>query len=272
MVKSLDQFYTNSHVAERLYKKTQDLINTNNYDIIIEPSAGTGSFYQLFPHDKRLGLDLEPKYEGIVKQDFLTFEPDLSKSYVSIGNPPFGRVSSMAVKFFNKCAEFSEYICFVIPRTFNKPSVQNKLNLNFKLMYNEDLPETPCCFTPKMNAKCCYQIWKRTNTPRSVMVYDKVHSDFEFIPYGPKDDNGQPTPPLVGDFALRAYGGNCGEIVIENQHNLRPKSWHFIKSNIGTNELVRRLEALDFSSSKNTVRQNSLGKQELIHLYKTRYG
>tara|TARA_Y100000389_G_scaffold204224_1_gene255678 strand:- start:7059 stop:7874 length:816 start_codon:yes stop_codon:yes gene_type:complete len=267
-----DQFYTNGEVAERLYEKTKELINIEDYDIILEPSAGTGSFYKLFPHNKRVGLDLEPKYEGIIQQDFLTFEPDLLKTYISIGNPPFGRVSSIAIKFFNKCAEFSDYVCFIIPRTFNKVSVQNKLNLNFHLVYSEDLPDKPCCFNPNMSAKCCYQIWKRSDVPRQIILYDKEHTDFSFIPYGPKDDKNQPTPPLGSDFALRAYGGKCGEIILQNLNILRPKSWHFIKSNIDTNELILRLQALDFSSSRNTVRQNSLGKQELIYLYKEKYG
>ena len=140
---------------------------------------------------KRIGLDIEPKYEGIIQQDFLSYTPT-NQSYICIGNPPFGRVSSLAIKFFNKCAQFSDCIAFIIPRTFNKVSVQNKLNLNFILQYSEDLPLNPCCFTPKMSAKCCFQIWIRSSTPRQMVVYNKTHPDFDFIPYGEKDNNNQP--------------------------------------------------------------------------------
>ena len=78
-----------------------------------------------------------------------------------IGNPPFGKISSFAVRFFNKSAEYAEVIAFIVPRTFKRVSVQNRLNLNFHLIYNEDLPMKPCCFEPKMGAKCCFQIWKK---------------------------------------------------------------------------------------------------------------
>ena len=119
----MDQFYTNEDVS------------IESYDIQLEPSAGTGSFYKLMNPQKRIGLDIEPKYNGIIKQDFLIYNPDASKSYICIGNPPFGKVSSLAIRFFNKCAQFSDVIAFIIPRTFNKVSVY-KINLILTLYYN----------------------------------------------------------------------------------------------------------------------------------------
>ena len=100
-----------------------------------------------------------------------------------------------------------------------------------------------------------------------MVVYNKTHPDFDFIPYGKKDNNNQPTPPQGADFAIRAYGGECGQIVDQGLQNLRPKSWHFIKANIDIDLLKERFNSLDYSMSTCTVRQNSLGKSELIHLY-----
>jgi hypothetical protein len=262
----MDQFYTNKDVSIKCFETLKKEVNIESYDIQLEPSAGSGSFYKLMNPQKRIGLDIDPKYQGIIKQDFLSYTPT-HQSYISIGNPPFGRVSSLAIKFFNKSAQFSDCIAFIIPRTFNKVSVQNKLNLNFILQYSEDLPLNPCCFTPKMSAKCCFQIWVRSSVPRQITVYSKTHPDFDFIPYGEKDNNNQPTPPQGSDFAIRAYGGKCGEIVDQNLQNLRPKSWHFIKANINIDLLKERFNNLDYSMSTCTVRQNSLGKSELIHLY-----
>ena len=54
-------------------------------------------------------------------------------------------------------------------------------------------------------------------------------------------------------------------------NSLRPKSWHWIKSNINIELLKKRFNELDYSISKDTVRQDSLGQQELIYLYKTKY-
>lgn len=268
---SLDQFYTKEHISEKCINILKKYISFNDYDYILEPSAGTGSFYKLIPKNKRIGLDVEPKFDGIIKMNYFDFIPEKNKKYIVIGNPPFGRISSLAVKFFNKSAEFSDIIAFIIPRTFKRVSIQNKLNLNFKLIHNEDLPIKPCCFTPNMDAKCCFQIWKKDEYKRDIIKYDKTHPDFEFLKLGPKDNKNQPTPPLGADFVMKAYGSNCGELNCNNLELLRPKSWHWIKSNINVDELKKRFNSLDYSISKDTVRQDSIGQQEVIHLYKSKY-
>jgi hypothetical protein len=269
---SLDQFYTNLECAKKYYDIFTSKVNIDEYDIILEPSAGTGSFYRLFPKDKRIGIDLEPKYDGVEKKNFFDYMPIKNKKYAIVGNPPFGKISSLAVNFFNKSADFADVIAFILPRTFKRVSIQNHLNLNFHLIYSEDIPIKPCCFTPKMNAKCVFQIWKKIDTTRNIICYDKTHKDFIFIKYGPNDEKNQPTPPTTADFALRAYGSNCGHIVDSHLNNLRPKSWHWIKSNIDIDVLKKRFTCLDYSISKDTVRQDSIGQQELIFLYKQKYG
>lgn len=268
---NLDQFYTKNEIAKKCYDLLLDNINIDDYDIILEPSAGNGSFYKLLPINKRIGIDIEPKYDGIIKEDFLKFIPDKNKKYLIIGNPPFGKISSLAIKFFNKASQFGQVIAFIIPRTFKRVSVQNRLDLNFHLIYNEDLPIKPCCFEPKMSAKCCFQIWIKKDELRQVIVYDKKHNDFDFIKLGEKDKKGQPTPPENVDFVIKAYGSNCGNIVEKDLQTLRPKSWHWIKANINIELLKKRFRKLDYSLSKDTVRQDSLGQKELIYLYKCKY-
>lgn len=49
---------------------------------------------------------------------------------------------------------------------------------------------------------------------------------------------------------------------------LNPKGWHFIKSKIDIDILKNKFRSLNFVKSENTARQNSLGKAELIELYK----
>jgi hypothetical protein len=268
----MDQFYTNKDIALKCYNKLTGLINLNDFDIHFEPSAGSGSFFNIMNEIKKLGIDIEPKEKGIHKMDFFEYKPQEHKTYLVLGNPPFGRVSSLAVKFFNKSAEFANCIAFIIPRTFKRVSIQNKLNLDFELIYNEDLPITPCCFTPKMTAKCSFQIWVKKETKREKIIYDKTHADFKFLKHGPKDNKNQPTPPDNCDFVMKAYGCNCGEIINTNLELLRPKSWHWFQSNIDTELLKNRFRQLDYSMSKDTVRQDSLGQQELIYLYKSKFG
>ena len=120
----------------------------------------------------------------------------------------------------------------------------------------------PCCFTPKLTAKCCFQIWIKRETKRSKIIYDKTHNDFQIL----KSFTGNNI-----DFAIKAYGSNCGEVMHHGIELLTVKNWHLIKSNIDVDLLKYRFSQLDYSMSKDTVRQDSLGQQELIYLYKLKY-
>jgi hypothetical protein len=264
----LDKFYTLPSVSKNCLLTIEKMYPWTTWDLVIEPSAGNGSFLTQIPTPKKVGLDICPEHPEILQQDFLKYNPpnELGKVFV-VGNPPFGRVSSLAIKFFNHAAEWATVIAFIVPRTFRRVSVQNKLNPRFHLVLDEEIPMEPCSFSPPMTAKCCFQIWEKKETPRSVIELPTTHPDWDFLPFGAKDTNGQPTPPQGADFAIRAYGGKCGEIVTDRLESLRPKSWHWIKSKIEKNRLIQRFQNLDYTLSLDTARQNSIGKGELVKLY-----
>jgi hypothetical protein len=264
----LDKFYTIPAYSKKCIEKVLELYK--EWDLIIEPSAGNGSFFNQLPGVNKIGLDISPDHPDIQTHDFLQYTPtDTTKRILVIGNPPFGKVSSLAIKFFNHAAEWANVIAFIVPRTFRKTSVQNKLHANFKLVYDEEVPTKPCSFEPPMMVKCCFQIWEKSAVKREKIEMPTSHVDWEFLGFGPIDQKGQPTPPVGADFAMRAYGGKIGEIKTEGLAELRPKSWHWIKSTIDKKELIRRFSMLDFSNSLNTARQNSMGKGELVSLYST---
>ena len=264
----LDKFYTLPIYSKKCIDKVVELYNISDWDLIVEPSAGNGSFLNQIPSDNKIGLDIFPEHPDIVKQDFFKYCPPVDKTNILvIGNPPFGRVSSLAIKFFNHAAQWANVIAFIIPRTFRRISVQNKLNDLFHLVYDEELPHKPCCFSPPMMVKCCFQIWEKKPTMRAFVDLPTKHDDWDFLGFGPNDNNGQPTPPQGADFAIRAYGGKIGEIKLDNLNDLRPKSWHWIKTKIDKTTLISRFDKLDYSNSLNTVRQNSMGRGELVSLY-----
>lgn len=281
----LDQFYTRPNIAEYCYFIIRLYVDI--FDIVLEPSAGGGAFFNLLPKDKRQGIDIDPRCEHVMKADFLEFKPIATGvKYLVVGNPPFGRVSSLAVQFFNKASEFAQMIAFIVPRTFKKVSLQNRLNMDFHLIYNEDLPEKPCCFEPSISARCCFQVWVRTGFPypasnhpapdpgaaqavesikhlppcpperRQFIVQDKNHPDFSFV----KQEE--------ADVAFRRCGKSCGEVRDQGLNELPAQSWHWIKSNIDKDELIARLRSLDCSISSDTACQKSLGQQELVGLYR----
>lgn len=264
----LDKFYTKSEIAKQCVLKIQEFFNLDSFSKIVEPSAGNGSFLAHLPNNA-IGLDISPERPDIQKINFFDFVSESSERILVIGNPPFGKVCSLAIQFFNHAAEFSQVIAFIIPRTFRRTSVQNKLNLNFHLVYDFEIPQKPCAFEPEMSVKCCFQIWERRDAPRVPVNLPTTHPDFAFCKHGPKDAKNQPTPPQDAEFAIRAYGGNIGETKTELT-DLRPKSWHFIKTvpdGPTVTELITRFSKLDYSMAKDTARQNSLGKAELIQLY-----
>lgn len=264
----LDKFYTIPEIAEKCLERLGTLYNWSDWDIVVEPSAGNGSFLKKIPTKSKIGIDISPEMDCIVKMDFFDYQPDITLNKILVvGNPPFGKVSSLAIKFFNHASKWADVIAFIIPRTFRRASVQNKLNPNFHIVFDKEIPTKPCSFTPVMNVKCCFQIWERRDYKREKVEILKSHQDWNFLPFGPKDITGQPTPPEGADFALRAYGGRCGEIITENLSTLRPKSWHWIKSNIDKGDLMKRFNSLDYSSSLDTARQNSIGRSDLIRLY-----
>ena len=266
--KGLDQFYTNIDVSAKCIDAIGDLFEWDTWDSVIEPSAGNGSFSTQIPTSV-IALDISPEHESIIEQNFFDYLPnDPTKNILVIGNPPFGKSCSLAIKFFNHAAEWANVIAFIIPKTFRRTSVQNKLNLNFHMVLDNDIQTKPCAFNPPMSVKCCFQVWERKTDARVSIKLPTTHDDWEFLKFGPIDANNQPTPPVGADFAIRAYGGNCGEIATEKLNELRPKSWHWIKTTIvEKDQLIDRFKKLDYSICLNTARQNSIGKADLILLY-----
>jgi hypothetical protein len=256
---NLDKFYTKPEIA----KQCCDLIDFSKYSSVLEPSAGAGAFLSFLPNNTK-AIDLEPDNNKIDKQDFFTYK---GTEELVIGNPPFGRVSSLAVKFFNHAAGFANTIAFIIPRTFRRVSVQNKLDLNFHLVEDIEIPMGS--FIPESTkAKCCFQVWERRSYRRSLVVLDLTHKDFEVLSY--KTIGGKVFAPDNVDFAIRAYGGNCGQISMEIE-TLAPKSWHFIRSD-KSEILIDRFATLDYYPLASwTSRQDSIGKADLIYLYSQKF-
>ena len=130
----LDRFYTPSTTIT----KCLELIDFTQYDCIIEPSAGSGNFIAQFPSDVDVyGFDIKPEAEGIKEIDWFLVDKTQFNKYKSIlvcGNPPFGQQNSLAIDFFNESAKFCNTIAFILPLSFKKDSIQNRLDLEFHLV------------------------------------------------------------------------------------------------------------------------------------------
>jgi hypothetical protein len=89
-------------------------------------------------------------------------------------NPPFGRNHALSVPFFNQAATFASVIAFIVPRTWHRWSVQNRLDRHFHLVTDQDLSvyyETPegKFVDPANYMRTCIQIWERREELRPLV-------------------------------------------------------------------------------------------------------
>lgn len=269
-VYKLDQFFTKSSVAQKCIDRVREFYNFSVFSRIIEPSAGTGSFYNLLPKENRVGVELDPelcqKQPEFKEMSF--FKYTVSPNSIVIGNPPFGTQSKLAIDFFNYAACSTQVIAFIIPRTWKKPSVQNRLDLNFHLVDSFDIEDNAFEGDKETAVKCCFQIWERRDYPRAKILLPTKHKDWDFLSYSISGK--ELLPPTNADFTMLAYGSSPG-LISSDLNRWRPKSVHYIKSNIDTETLKNRFCQLDFSGAQNSARQGSLGRAELVSLYSQQF-
>ena len=159
----LDKFYTN----ESAVNKVLETIKFDIYKTIIEPSAGNGSFSKKIPNC--IAYDIMPEDDSIIKQDFLELEVEAEHPILIIGNPPFGRNGSLALKFIKHSCEFADTIAFILPKSFKKDSFYNKIPLNFWKIYEEDVEDFSFTFEKEIvNIPCVFQMYQKRRAERKI--------------------------------------------------------------------------------------------------------
>ena len=181
---NLDKFYTKKDIAQQCYTFLTKYYTITDNDIFLEPSAGAGSFLEFLP--KYEAYDIAPEGDNIIKQDFLTLELP-RYDYVTIGNPPFGKRSKLAIEFFNHAAKYSKIIAFIVPVSFMKWGIHKELDSNFNLQAYMYLPENSFTDNGKdFSVRCVFQIWTRekiNNNLRILKAPPIKHADFNIWQY-----------------------------------------------------------------------------------------
>ena len=247
--KKLDQFYTNPKIAKKLFTSLGDLRKYH----LLEPSAGTGSFSNLFPNDSTK-IDLEPKQDDIKQMDFFSYYPTISNPIFTIGNPPFGKNSSLAVKFFNHAAEFSDKIGFIVPKTFRKISIINKLNPNFHLADDVEMPPMSFVYLGKpYDVPCCFQLWEKRKAYRQKIIPRKETKMFDI------------TSKENADFMVQRVGAGAGKV--SKDFHKSPNSHYYIKSHVANlSERMDNLYSTFQLAAKNSAGCPSLSRDEMIRI------
>jgi len=253
----LDKYYTKSTTVSLCLKS----VELNDYDLVIEPSAGSGQFLKQISSKRIVAVDLSPESPDIEKQDFLACDKkyfDIKKGdkVVCLGNPPYGKNSQLAIDFFNHAAVFSDTIAFVLPKTFRKISVINRLNPNFHMTKEIELP-LDSFYTKEdesYGVPTVWQIWERKRKKRTKNLGKSEHDDFIFVKN--KEE---------ADFMIQRVGVNAGKA---HQNFKRSQSSHYlIKSKTDNVYEVFQGANWDKTSKYDTAGNPSITKQDVIDQY-----
>ena len=257
---TIDKYYTSDNAVNICITYINKCFQINKDDVIIEPSAGNGSFIKAIKQisNNYKFYDLEPENSEIIKQDYLSFDyKNIKQKYDKIhiiGNPPFGRQSSLAIKFIKKSCEFCDTISFILPKSFKKDSLKNKFPLNFHLSFENDLPDNSfLVYGIEYDVPCVFQIWEKKD-------HERIHKEkLEPLHFTFVKKNEDP------DISFRRVGVNAGNIDI-NTSDKSIQSHYFIKFNNRHNKTknIDIFKKLDFDFN-NSVGPKSISKQELLH-------
>lgn len=177
--KQKDQFFTPVDTAKHCFDLFCKVIEKYGEDKTmfhyIEPSAGDGSFLKVLPSNT-IAMDIEPKHESIIEQDYLEWRPDSNNGNAVFGNPPFGLRGHMALKFINHSYEFADYACFILPQLFESDGkgVPRKRVKGYNLIFSEKIESN--FYEPNKNEvkiNTIFQIWSKyhTNTEYDIKDY-----------------------------------------------------------------------------------------------------
>jgi hypothetical protein len=257
-----ERYYTPPNLALELTAKAAELIPDFSERVIIEPAGGTGSFVEAaraFGAPRVLSVDTYPLHKDVVVGDFLDWSPPLGPAEgtgVTISNPPFGRNNALAVPFFNHAADFSEYIAFLVPRSWRKWSVQNRLDLNFHLLADDDVDvnyvdATGAALSNQSRLRTCFQIWQRSDPPREKVIIE----DLGFVSRAQAE---------TADLAITTFGYGCGRV--HREFDRVPNTTRaFLKvHDPRVHEVIDGLDVAQFA--RNTAYTEALSMQELNYL------
>jgi len=248
-----DQYYTRSAIARECIQNILHLVPDASQYQWIEPSAGNGSFLKALPTGiQAIGIDLDPKMDGLLKGDFLTWEPTSEAKRIFFGNPPFGKQGSLAKSFIQHSAKYATIIAFILPKSFVKPSMSRAFPSKFHCILEKELPRDSFEVNKvSYDVPCVFQIWQKGLEDRPMpeavkeigFKYVKSSEDYQ--------------------IAFRRVGARAGICFLKGSGEFSIQSHYFLKLDIPhkSNNLIEAINKHIFPS--NTVGPRSLSKGEV---------
>jgi hypothetical protein len=257
-----EQYYTPAALAENLIAELFTALPDIDHSKFLEPAGGTGSFITALQNRGVRDIksfDTHPKHELVEHGDFLSQNLE-GEAFVTVSNPPFGRNNALAVPFFNHAANFSTHIAFLVPRSWRKWSVINRLHPNFHLISDCDVEvifesESGEPVAVRNDLRSCFQIWERRAELRARISV-------------PQSGLIKKVKPKDADVAFRCFGFGAGRIYREFE---RGPNTTLMFLAVREPWVIDLLEDLDYSVfAHNTAYTKAVSFQEINYLINER--
>ena len=234
-----EQFYTPPSIADDVVQEVITAFPSAIGKRWLEPAGGSGAFLDAF---ERAGIkeywacDIEPCDSRVSDGDFLTTSIETTPPWITVTNPPFGRNNALSVPFFNHAANCSDVIAFIVPRSWRKWSVSNRLDHRFHLVSDRDLAidyvkADGSLISERGALKTCVQVWERRDQLRPKVVVE----DRGYI---------EKVKPEVADVSLTIFGHGCGKVKTDFER--KPNTTQMFLR-VSTPEVLAALQAVDYS-------------------------
>ena len=273
-----EQYYTNSSVVDLCLSEVKKHIELKG-KTILEPCGGTGEFIEGFrrigiPDDKIISLDIEPRHSLVSEGNYLETDFSELSGAISITNPPFGRASKLAKKFFNHATSHCDYICYLVPKAWRKWTTHNSLDKRFHRIADVDLPKD-CFYLPndsdsekKGVLNTVFQIWEKRDYERKKIVVPDHKLIQKISPVTEKDQK------LIkgANFSIVAFGHSCGRCEEVTEPSI-PYKTTTMYLKVEKQEVKEALREVDLSKYYNNVSYvQALSIQEINYELNERFG
>ena len=230
----LDKYYTKRQVAFFCLEK----LHLKNYDLIIEPSAGNGAFYDQIPCKNKIGIDIAPENAHIIQQDFLKYKVEGAyKNVLIVGNPPFGINNILSTEFLKHSFRFEnvQTVAFILPNVYNKHTRQKIIPKNWRIKNICPLPKNSFVFENQTK-----------HVPCSFFIFDKSKGkDLRFRPEKYQDTQDF-TFGTKNDFDIFVFGASPTKITTNPTKNNRG---YFLKSKISVAQLIKNIQSIEWKGN-----------------------
>jgi len=259
-----EQYYTDKFLVLKLIGLVNERYKLDDFNKIIEPFAGDGSFSNFFYYNKDykaklLAIDIDPKKEGYIYQ-YDSFKYDFEYIYndykLIITNPPYSK-SFEVLRKINSFTKADDVIAIILPSSYKNRHHFNTIPRKWHLIYQEDIPNNSFYNGNKTyDYNSVFMIFEKQDYNRPDEYMKEVSKYFQFV----KDYNN-------ADLAIIRVGFKASKININHYPNKNTNYYLKLKENIDKIDFIKAYNNIDFNDViNNSVVVKTLPKYKLIEM------